>query len=220
MRHLAIVWAAALVLVFAATAPATIFLYEDFEAAAPGWQTVGQANGQSWSLWHLESNRSHGGSRSAAYNTGGPDYDYDVGANWGVLLSPWIDLSAASNVYLNFSSWLETENMPYQYDVALFMVKLGGSPFIPLPPDIQTLPQGQWNDLTYNLSALAGLPAVRLGFGFDTADEYNNDFEGWYVDDVLLSDGETPPVPEPSTLLLLGTGLLGAGAVLRKRIRS
>jgi hypothetical protein len=60
---------------------------------------------------------------------------------------------------------------------------------------------------------------VKLGFGFDSVDEYNNNYEGWYIDDVLLTDGETPPVPEPSTLILLGTGLLGAGAVLRKRVR-
>lgn len=220
MRHLTIVWAAALVFVFAVTASGTIFLYEDFEGGAPGWQTAGQVSGQSWSLWHLETNRSHGGSWSAAYNTGSPYYNYDVGTNWGILVSPWIDLSTASSVHLNFWSWLETENAPYEYDVTLFMLKLGGAPFVPLPPDIQTFPQGQWNHLTADLSALAGFPAVRLGFMLDTGDQYDNNYEGWYVDDVLLSDGETPPVPEPSTLLLLGTGLLGAGAVLRKRIRS
>jgi len=220
MRHLAIVWAAALVFVFSVTASGTIFLYEDFESGAPGWQAAGEVNGQSWSLWHLENHRSHGGNWSAGYNTGSPDYNYDVGTSWGILMSPWIDLSAASNVYVHFWSWLETENWPLNYDVTFFMLKLGGSPWIPLAPDIQTFPQGEWNHLTADLSALAGLPAVRLGFGFDSVDEFDNDFEGWYVDDVLLDDGATPPVPEPSTLLLLGTGLLGAGAVLRKRIRS
>lgn len=219
MRHLAIVWAAALVFVFSMTASATIFLYEDFEGAAPGWQTTGQVNGQSGSLWHLESHRSFGGSRSAAYNTGGPNYDYNVGTSWGLLTSPWIDLSSASNVYLHFWSWLETENMPLEYDVSLFMLKINGAPWIPVAPDIQVFPQGQWNGLNANLSMLAGLPQVKLGFLFDSVDEYNNFYEGWYVDDVLLHDGETPPVPEPSTLLLLGTGLLGAGAVLRKRVR-
>jgi hypothetical protein len=219
MRYAAILCAAALVFLFAATASATIFLYEDFEGSVPGWKTGGQINGQPGSLWHLEDHRSHGGKRSAAYNTGGPYYNYDVGTSWGIVASPWIDLSTASNVYLHFWSWLETENAPLEYDVAFFMLKVGGTPWFPLAPDIQEFPQGQWNHLTADLSALAGLPAVRLGFAFDSVDEYSNNYEGWYVDDVLLTDGETPPVPEPSTLILLGTGLLGAGAVLRRRAR-
>ena len=32
--------------------------------------------------------------------------------------------------------------------------------------------------------------------------------------------GQVPPVPEPSSILFLGTGLLVVGTVLRKRLRS
>jgi len=219
MRNCALAWAAALLLV-ATGASATVFLQEGFESDALGWEVVGQINNEPGVLWHRETHRPHTGTWSMAYNTGAPDYNYDVGTSWGLLASPWIDLSSASSVQLTFSSWLETENDPYEYDVAFFMLKDDGLPWVELAPDIQTRPQGQWNDLAYDLSSVAGAPEVRIGFYFSTMDDIGNDFEGWYIDDVLLTDGETPPVPEPSTLLLLGTGLLGAGAVLRMRRRA
>ena len=50
-----------------------------------------------------------------------------------------------------------------------------------------------------------------------TVDDFDNDYEGWYLDDLTIHDGETPPIPEPSTWLLLSTGLLGVGAAARKR---
>jgi hypothetical protein len=53
--------------------------------------------------------------------------------------------------------------------------------------------------------------------GNPVADAIEDSCEGWYLDDLLIHDGETPPIPEPSTWLLLSTGVLGVGAAARKR---
>lgn len=219
MKSLITIVALLMSLVLVTTASATVFLYEDFENPTVGWQTVGQINNEPGSLWHRSMHRAAGGEWSAAYNTGFPNYNYDVGVNWGLLASPWVDLSSASAVHLDFDSWLETENWPYMADVSFVMLKLGGAMWAPIPTDVQVFPQGEWISLHADLSALAGIPdPIRVGFLFDTVDQYSNDYEGWYVDNVRLSDGETPPVPEPSTLVLLSTGLVGVGVALRRRM--
>ncbi|MBD3348301.1 MAG: PEP-CTERM sorting domain-containing protein [Candidatus Eisenbacteria bacterium] len=64
-----------------------------------------------------------------------------------------------------------------------------------------------------------GLNEFRVGFYFDTVDWMFNEYEGWYVDDVLVHDGQAPPIPEPSTWLLLSTGLVGAVPFVRRKFR-
>ncbi len=207
-------------LVVVPMANATYFLHEDFEDYQGGWMHTGVN-----SLWHVADNRAYSGTHSAAYNTmvpGTPNYNYDVGWSWGRMETPVMDLSSASDVYFQFASWLETENIPDEYDVAY--VGYSTAPALAwtyLTPDIQTFNQGEWNILGADLTGvLAGESYAQICFTFDSVDNMFNDFEGWYVDDVMVHDGGgTPPIPEPSTLLLLGSGLVGLGAVTRRRFR-
>lgn len=72
-----------------------------------------------------------------------------------------------------------------------------------------------WYKYTYEFTAatteLSQL-AFYFGNGDSTADSYA------FIDDVLLERSETQPVPEPSTMILFGAGLIGITAW--RRIRS
>lgn len=228
MRTALAVVAAAAVLLVASVASGTVFLYEDFESGPPAdWWQSGTPG-----LWHVESYRSVSGGWSAAYNwtpAAAPYPTYNTGDwNYGTMYSAAVDVAGASAVYFDVWSWLETENPDYTYDPSFDMAKIGVydvafNPVFQFAPDINDFTHATWLHLaSVDFKSLLDSHAVsqfRLGFYFDTVDAMYNDYEGWYLDDLRIWDGEDtpPPIPEPSTWLLLSTGLLGVGAAARKR---
>lgn len=224
MKHLFAIGLVAAMMFSAATASGTVFLHEDFEGGISDWYHV---NGD---LWHVDTYRSNSATHSLAYNWGAPWYDYQtLFGNYGIAWTPTVDVTGASEVYMDFASWLQTENGPgessYEYDIA--HVQVYDPDFnlaFELQPDINYFAHEQWNmlystDLKPFLD-MHGLSQFRVGFYFDTVDFIDNNYEGWYVDDIVLHDGGgTPPVPEPSTWLLLSTGLLGVVPIARRKFR-
>ena len=225
MQRLLTVVTTVAILLVATAAFGTVFLYEDFETMPADWYQDG-----SNLLWHLDSYRSVSGSQSAAYNlptAAAPGRTYNTGStNWGTLYSAAVDVTGAPAVYFDVWSWLETENLDYTpapgFDLAVIGVyDVLMNPVFAFGPDINGFRHSTWEYLSSNdfkpaLDSYA-LSQFRLGFYFDTVDDFDNDYEGWYLDDLTIHDGETPPIPEPSTWLLLSTGLLGVGAAARKR---
>lgn len=72
-------------------------------------------------------------------------------------------------------------------------------------------------DVLLNLNAYSGMSNLQIAFRYF---DPNPDAWDWYaqVDNVLITADPTDPVPEPATILLIGTGLVGlAGARLRRK---
>jgi type II secretory pathway pseudopilin PulG len=113
--------------------------------------------------------------------------------NSGTLTSNSIALPADSpQIFLTFWSWHETE--PGRLDTHdLKQIIVLGSPnstytinSVPAPDIITPAGANGWSQYEINLSAYAG-QTIQVRFSFDTVDALNNDFEGWYIDDVQLS---------------------------------
>ncbi len=224
MKHLFVLGIVAILMTWSAVASATVFLHEDFEGPLVDWWHV------DGDLWHVEDYRSNSATHSLAYNWGDPWYNYyTLGANYGIAWSAAVDVTGASEVYLDFASWLQTENGvdqdTYDYDTAhVEIYDVNRNYAFTFQPDVNYFAHSTWNMLYTNdfkpLLDVHGLSQFRVGFYFDTVDFMDNMHEGWYIDDVTIHDGQTPPpVPEPSTWMLLSTGLLGMVPIARRKFR-
>src|ERR1017187_902227 len=172
----------------AAPLTTTIFL-GDFESGNQGFTYTADPDATS-NLWHTTTRRSASSSHSQYYGLEVAG-DYDTGAcNAGNLVSPPISLvGAAGPVTLSFKYFLQTEQFS-GFDVATVLISTNaGSTWITLG----TLPDSaSFTTWSSDISVHIG-KTVLVEFNFDTVDNFNNSFEGWYIDDVTITGGGSAP---------------------------
>ncbi|MGY0693223.1 S8 family serine peptidase [Virgibacillus sp. FSP13] len=158
----------------------TVGYAEDFEAEATGWTTFGENN--SWERGEPTSGPENAASGDNVYATNlAGDYDSSMNAT---LVMPPIDLPEG-NTYLQFNQWhdLEMYESGRAYDFGHVFVSTDQEEWTQL-----TRVQGvtdDWESAEVDLSDYSG---QRIYIGFNVTSDSSVTREGWYIDDVALSD--------------------------------
>ncbi len=163
----------------------------DFESDPSEWSTSG--------LWHLaDDSDTYGDSNSPTHSMWyGQDSsgDYDTGSQTtGSLTSPSIDLSGVSSAELSFSHWFETESyQDGEYDKVEVTVN-GNQVYYKDSTDNNVGSEDNFVKETIDISSYTG-SSIDIKFTFDSVDEKENAYRGWYVDDVIVNttSEEYPP---------------------------
>ncbi len=165
--------------------PVTVF-QDDMESGVNGWTVSGGC------LWHQSTHRSVSPDTSWYYGIE-ETYTYNTGdRNFGSLTSPPIDLTNITSSRLVFSHFLNTENYP-PYDTATVQItKDGGMTYTDIYS--KTTTDGAFIEETLDISEFDDC-VIQIRFFFDTLDEKFNNFEGWYIDDVIVKGETIGPVP-------------------------
>ncbi len=171
---------------------------QDFEHGDGGF-TVDNSGGTIPGLWHLSVGRRDDGlinhTRVNSFYYGAFETNVGRGTylrpfdHQGVIISPEIDIPAEGLSTLSFNYLLETRP---QLDRDFVDVSIdNGTSITPiLSRQDGTLPQTgreKWLTATSELAAFAG-QSIRIRFHFDTGDAPTVDPEGWYVDDIKITN--------------------------------
>jgi prepilin-type N-terminal cleavage/methylation domain-containing protein len=156
---------------------ATVYFYDDVESGTNGWSATG--------LWNITNHRSYSPANAWYYGQPGT-WNYDTGGtNRGSIVSPDINLISATSATLRFWSWYETEDTGLTRDKKFVEISTNGG------TNWTTLQQISgdskvWRKISINLSSYVG-HNIKIRFLFDTTNALDNDYEGWYVDDVKIT---------------------------------
>jgi len=192
-----IAWVAPVVLADKAAAAAvgsalTGCLYCFDDGTSEGWTLDG--------MWNISSDRSVSPSFSLHYGTGiGGNYDTPGSANSGSSVSPTFTVPTVGSTLLEFELWREVEVFASgTWDEFSVTVLPDGTTIYAVSRDGGT--GGVFEHITLDLAAWAGQD-IQLSFAFDTGDDNFNDFEGIYVDDILVP-GDCPTTSGSTSLSL------------------
>jgi len=195
-------------------------LRANFETGLQGF-TVNNTFGLSNGLWHLSTGRAtqsgHSPTHSLYYGkgeglAGGGTYSNGV-ANEGVITSATINLSAATApLLLSFNCLIQSEPGTGWDHATVELSTNNGTTYGIICGNNQggslfgTDSGGLWMGVTNDISSYAG-KQIQLRLHFNTIDSILNNYEGWYVDDLVISSGSTPVTITPviSSLFTDGT---------------
>ncbi len=138
-----------------------------------------------------EANHTNGGNAGWKYDAGSSS-GYDTGQpNAGMLTSPSIQIPISGETFLRFYYNYETEDERVHWDQRWVQISSNGGAFenvLLLSSD----PMGYWlKSPAISLAPYTG-QVIRVRFYFVTRDSMNNQFSGWYIDDVSITNDPPP----------------------------
>jgi hypothetical protein len=167
--------------------PQHIIFFDDMESGVNEWTTE-LYGGTTDDLWHQTTTTFNSPVTSWWCGIEGQG-NYDTGNQINTAaISPSIDLSLApAPITLEFFENYDTEP---GWDVCMVDVSTnGGMSWTPLRGDLGSAPSGssgRWIMSVLDLSEFEG-EVIQIRFYFDTRDRLNNDYPGWFFDDVLVT---------------------------------
>jgi len=170
-------------------APFSLPFFDDVESGTGPWQATPQ--------WHIVHNETFGAAWNISYSGEyawwyGRDVSgtYEDGfRNNGNLTSPPIDLTDSIAAELSFRYWYETESS-MDYDQRWLIVRTGNNPWPnagqPGTIQLDLRDNRTWLEWQVNLSSYGG-KIIQIRLFFDTINSLDNAYQGWYIDDFLVT---------------------------------
>ena len=197
--------------------PVDARLDDDMESGDNGWSGTG--------LWHRTNRRAASGVFSWWFGQDGAG-TYNTGARtFGTLTSPSIDLTGVSDAAIEWDQVLRTEGFGQAVnlgsgnaaaylnaDAGRLLISVDGGSWVTFSHLAHNNSGGDFEHHKVNISRFTG-GSVRMRFDIDTIDAANNDFEGWFIDNVRVSRlSATPSLLVVSPVALTFSGVAGAAS--------